>query len=369
MSGERPGAGEPTRHVLFHEGDALYDDMLDAIAAARERVWMESYIFAADGVGRRFGAALARAARRGLDTRLHIDAAGSLFLAPAGFLATLRNAGVLVREFHRWSWRDPWRYNRRNHCKLLLIDDGIVYLGGFNIHKECSRRLFGPLRWRDTHVRLQSRRLGSEAADIYQVFWDRRIPAPFRARIAADPPGEDSLVSNRTPRQRNALRRMFRHSIGGARQRVWLTTPYFSPDRRTRRHLYEAAQQAVDVRVLLPAVSDRRFMRMTARHIYARFLAAGVRVFEYRPRVLHAKTMVVDHELATIGTANLDHRSLFHNYEINYVSKSPVICRELAEQFLLDLEDSVEITAPVLGRRGLVERLVGYLGWSLRRWL
>ena len=368
--------GHPTRnpgsvieHRLFVEGDALYADMIAAINGASRRVWAESYIFAGDRVGRRVGAALARAARRGLDVRLHIDAAGSLFIAPTRFLATLGRAGVQVRKFHRWSWRDPWRYNRRNHCKLLITDDHGVYLGGFNIHEENSLECFGEGRWRDTHIRLHAPHLARQAAALFQVFWMRRVPAVLRKDLPPDLFRGDSLVTNRLRRHRHALRRLFREGIKNARREVLLTTPYFSPDRRTRRHLYQAAGQGVDVRILLPAVSDRRFMLLTARHIYARFLAAGVRVFEYRPRVLHAKTMVVDGRLATIGTANLDYRSFFHNYEINFVTDHPGICRELVELFHRDLLDAREITVDILGRRGLLERIAGYIGWRLRYWL
>nr|WP_301289454.1 cardiolipin synthase B [Natronocella acetinitrilica] len=343
--------------------------MLAAIADARERVWMESYIFSADRIGRRFAAALARAARRGLDVRLHIDAAGSLFLAPARFLDILRRAGVQVREFHRWSWRDPWRYNRRNHCKLLLIDQQTVFLGGFNIHEENSLHYHGAARWRDTHIRLDDRQMADQAGELFDVFWTRRVHRSLRKDLPPDLFCGDSLVTNRIPRHRHALRRLFREGIRTAEARVCLTTPYFSPDRRTRRHLYEAASRGVQVDLLLPAVSDRRLLQMTARHIYERFLKRGIRVHEYRPRVLHAKTMVVDRRLATIGTANLDYRSLFHNYEINFVTDNPAICNALEDLFEADLVAARQVTLESLGKRSLLDRIGGYLGWRIRYWL
>jgi cardiolipin synthase A/B len=357
-----------TDQQLFFEGDDLYESMLRDIDQARRRVWMESYIFAADRTGRRFADALVRSAERGLDTRLHVDAAGSLFVLPRRVRADLRAHGVQLREFHRWSWRDPWRYNRRNHCKLLILDDCRVYLGGFNIQDNSSRTCFGEQRWRDTHVRLDSEDLARQAVQLFETFWTRRVPRHLRWSRPPDLFRGDSLVSNRFPRHRHALRRLFSHGLRRARHRVWLTTPYFTPDRRTRWQLRAAARRGVDVRLLLPAVSDHLFVQLAARHIYRRLLLEGLRIFEYSPRVLHAKTVVVDGTWASIGTANVDHRSFFHNYEINFVTDNGDICGVLEEQFEVDLGDSVEITMEDVHRMGWWSWLGGHIAWRLRRW-
>ena len=320
--------------TLYFEGDDLYNDMLAAIDGARERVWMESYIFSADPIGQRFAAALSRAARRGLDVRLHVDAVGSLFQLPAGFLRTLEEAGVTFRSFHRWSWRDPWRYNRRNHCKLLITDRDTVFLGGFNIHRENSASLFGPQRWRDTHIRLHDTGLTAQAIGLFETFWSGRVPAWLQHRNRPERNHGDTLISNRLPRHRFALRRLYHRGLLAARHEVLLTTPYFAPDRRTRR-----------------------------------LLQRGIRLHEYRPRTLHAKTMVVDRGLATIGTANLDYRSLLHNYEINFVTRDAATCEALAQRFDGDLDESETITLGHLPRRRWWERLAGVVGWQLRHWL
>ena len=356
-------------HQLFFEGDALYEDMLQGISKAQERVWMESYIFAADRTGQRFAAALKKAAQRGLDVRLHVDAAGILFVTPMAFLNALKKAGVQVRVFHRWSWRDPWRYNRRNHCKLLLLDENHVYLGGFNIHDESSRQCVGSGRWHDTHIRLDAPEMAHQAAELFQVFWTRRVPRRLRRSTPPDLFRGDALVTNRIPRHRHALRALFHQGLSHAHSKVLLTTPYFAPDRRTRNQLTEAVSRGVEVRLLLPAISDNRLVQMTARFIYDRLLRAGVHIHEYRPRSIHAKTIVVDGAWASVGTANLDYRSLFHNYEINYTTINPSICRALEAQFAEDLKESSEITLETLSRFSWWERLGGRLGWRLRWWL
>ncbi|MFO8155183.1 MAG: phospholipase D-like domain-containing protein [Pseudomonadota bacterium] len=358
-----------TDHTLYFEGDALYADMLHAIDTARERVWMESYIFSADAVGRRFGAALARAARRGLDVRLHVDALGSLFQLPTTFVTTLRRAGVRFRAFHRWSWRDPWRYNRRNHCKMLIVDHHRFFVGGFNIHRQSSARHYGRQRWRDTHIALEDPSLTAHATGLFETFWQRRPPAWLRHRPPDPAVDGDLLISNRLPSQRHALSRLFHHGLGSARVEILLTTPYFAPDRRTRRLLYAAAARGVTVHLLLPGVTDRWLLRMTAWHIYQRLLHRGVHIHEYRPRTLHAKTLVVDGNWATLGTANLDYRSLLHNYEINYVTRRAGICSELSRQFGRDREEAETITRAHLPRRRWWERLAGVIGWRFRHWL
>ncbi len=359
----------PMVRQIFHEGDDLYDDMVRIIGQARQRVWMESYIFKGDRVGRRIAAALARAARRGLDVRLHIDAAGSLFLFPRRLQRRLREAGVRVRRFHRWSWRDPWRYNRRNHCKLLIVDQAFVYLGGFNIHEESSRRFHGDERWRDTHVRLDSEYLARQGAELFELFWTRRVPADLRRPRPPDLLAGDMLVTNRLPRHRHAMRYLLRLGLHRAKERVYLTTPYFAPDPLTARHLVDAARRGLELRLLLPARSDIRLLQLTARHLYARFLRAGVRIFEYTPRTLHAKTMVADADWASIGSANLDFRSFLHNYEIHYVTTDSATCLALRQQFEDDLRLATEVTLDSLGRHPWWERLGGWLGWQFRWWL
>lgn len=356
-------------HRIFTEGDALYDDMLRGIDRARERVWMESYIFAADHSGERFADALCAAARRGLDVRLHVDAAGMLFETPRTFLNGIAREGVKVRVFHRWSWRDPWRYNRRNHGKLLLLDRNRVYLGGFNIHDQSSRRRTGPGRWRDTHIRLDSPAMAKQAAEVFRVFWTRRIPRDPRHARPLDLFSRDALVTNRLDRHHNALKRLFRQGLSRAGSEVLITTPYFAPDPRTYRHLIQAASRGVEVRLLLPGISDNRLAQMAARFVYRRLLHAGVHIHEYRPRPIHAKTIVVDRRWASIGTANFDYRSLFHNYEINYTTIDPDICATLRAQFDADVAEATEITLDALGRFGWWERLGGRIGWRLRWWL
>ena len=346
------------------EGDGLYDAMLEAIAGARRRVCLETYIFAWDEVGQRFGAALMERARAGVHTHLLVDAFGSLGLLPRAAQAELARAGVRVRRFHRWQWRDPWRYNRRDHRKLLVVDGRTLFLGGFNIHRESSRTAYGPLRWRDTHLQMTGP-AAAQAELLFDLFWRYR-----RGRGAAIRRlGSLLLLSNHNRRGRRALRRVINGLLAGARHRAWISTPYFVPDRRLQTRLLAAARRGVDVRLLVPGKSDVALARWAAHAAYARLLEGGVRIFEYQPRVLHAKTMVVDGRRCLLGTANLDYRSLRHNYEVNLRCSDQALAHALEGYFEADLAESLEVDSGAWSRRHGLHYVAETIGWLARRWL
>jgi cardiolipin synthase len=327
-------------------------------------VWLETYIFADDEIGRRFADALAERARAGLDVRVYLDAAGSLFWLSPGLVRRMRRDGVRVRWFHRWSWRHPLRYNRRDHRKLLIVDSSIAFLGGFNIHRENSGKLYGPTRWRDTHVAVHGQ-LAQQAATIYAAFWRGRMP---RQNYTGGPVSA-VLLTNHTRRYRHRLRAFYVEIFQRARGSIFLTTPYFVPDSVLQTALLEAAERGVDVRLLLPARSDTRVARWAARALYARLLDGAVKIYEYQPRMLHAKTASVDGLWCTVGTANLDYRSFFTNYEINLFACDPALGARLHALFLDDLAESERILPGAWRRRFWLDRLPEFVGWLLRRWL
>ncbi len=349
--------------TLYTEGDDLYADMLASIASAEYSVDMESYIFAADEVGWRFAEALVAKRREGVRVRLNIDAAGSLYWGSRGLVRFMRDHDVKVHRFHRWSWRAPWRYNRRNHRKLLVVDKKEAYLGGFNIHRESSREFYGEQRWRDSHIRMRGH-LARQASFLFDRFWvgDRRW-------ILKVVNASSVLVPNHNIHCRRSFRCLYRSVFAGAEKTLYLTTPYFVPDNRTQKALKLAAERGVDVRLLVPGKSDVLLTQWAAQAAYASLLASGVRIFEYMPRMLHAKTVVIDKSWSSIGTANLDYRSFFLNYELNLVSRDRDLCFKLESQFFSDLNESREIISAHWARRRWYRRLLELIGWMARRWL
>lgn len=349
---------------LFIEGDRLYAAMLDVIRGARHSIKLESYIFADDEIGRQFATALGERARAGVQVLVHIDAAGSLFWGSRHLGQLLRREGVRLRWFHRWNWRAPWRYNRRNHRKLLVVDGRAGFLGGFNIHRENSRDAYGEARWRDTHVEVGGT-LARALQTLFDAFWrGRRRRYPF---IQA--PDGNVLITNHVWQGRLFLRNLFAAHFATAREHIWLTTPYFVPDRRTQRGLMAAARRGVDVRVLVPRKNNEHLAQWAGQAAYAALLAAGVKIHEYLPRMLHAKTVVIDGSWSSVGTANIDYRSFFLNYEINLASTDRALAAALEVEFRDDLRKSEQIAPARWARRSWLARALEFVGWLARRWL
>lgn len=359
---ERSKPADPdTSWEIFIEGDALYDAMANDIASAASSIRMESYIFASDAVGRRIAAALAVQSRRGRRVQLRVDYAGSRLDLDDALVRELREAGVAFEWSRRWQWMRPWEFHRRNHRKLLIIDDAIAYTGGFNVHDASSRRFAGERRWRDSHVRFRGAAV-RQAIDIFDE-------SNGDAKDAPNGPSAFWLIPNATRgcrrRWRCELDRVFR----AAQRRIWLTTPYFVPSHRLRKRLAQAAGRGVDVRVLTPARSDVPIAQWAARALYGTLLKRGVHVYEYQSRVLHAKTLLVDDAWAAVGSANFDYRSLFVNAEINLVGRDERFCAALAEQFRIDLESSEAIGPDQWRRRSRWNIAREALAWRIRRWL
>jgi len=209
--------------------------MLSAIASARRNIKLESYIFADDEIGWRFAEALAERARNGVEVRVLMDATASLFWSSRRLGRYMHNQGVHLRYFHRWSWRSPFRYNRRDHRKMLIVDEKQLFLGGFNIHRESSLLVYGEERWRDTHLGI-SGDLAAEASKLYDAFWHGKLD-----RMPKMVSKVSALIPNNTPLCRQPLHCLYMDGFQRAKTSIYLTTPYFVPDYRTMQALMAAA--------------------------------------------------------------------------------------------------------------------------------
>jgi cardiolipin synthase len=353
---------------LFTEGDDLYNAMIAAIGAARGNIRLESFIFAADETGWRFARALAARARAGLDVRFHFDSGGAAFRPSPNLERELVEAGVRLKWYNPWSWRHPSRYFQRNHRKLLVVDEQEAFLGGFNIRLENSRLLYGEDRQRDTHVRVHGE-LARQAAALFDRLWTQ-AEDPHVDAIPEDASEVDALLLPNFSRHcQRRLACIHAGLIAGSRRTVYITTPYFCPGTVIGQYLREAARRGVDVRLLVPRNSDPPIAGWTTRSAYSALLGAGVRIYEYLPRKLHAKTSVIDGEWAVIGSANLDYLSLFVNHELVLIARVPDLGEALRDLYRRDLGDAAEVLPSQWSERGWRERCVEVFGRTARRFL
>ena len=350
-------------YQLFYEGDDLYQDMLSAIAGAQQSILMETYLFAGYP-GWDFAKALANKAKQGLEIKIVIDAAGALLYRSHKLIRYLKKHKVKVHLFHRWSWRQPFRYNKRNHRKLLIIDETFMYIGGFNIHDASSQRYYGDKRWLDCHIRFVSP-LVETGKGLFINAWrgTEKMQKHYRlGEVLHLQDNENALVPKN-------LRETFNALWPGAQQYIYLTTPYLVPDRVTQRALIAAATRGIDVRILVPAQGNHKIVAWAARAAYAKLLHHGVRIFEYMPRMLHAKTFVMDDTWASIGSANMDYRSFFLNYELNLFTRHRDICQTLKQHFQDNCQHAREVCKVNWPNRPWSAKVTELIGWFARRWL
>ncbi|WP_066098698.1 cardiolipin synthase [Xanthomonas massiliensis] len=346
-----------TRADLLVDGAATYAALLEAIAAATDHVHLEYYIFEPDTTGTRVRDALVERARAGVAVRVLLDAVGSSRVRRA-FLEPLRQAGGEVLWFHPAQvlkpFRRPW-VNLRTHRKIAIVDGRIAFTGGINVTDTENEALRADA-YRDLHLRVEGHvvrslqmvfvedwlyagRQATSSLDVHRL-WPRDMPARRDGGIHAQVvvSGPDSALE--------AIHRLHVAAIHGARERVWLATPYFVPGEAARMALTSAALAGLDVRLLVPRVSDSRFVTWAARSYFDELLAAGVRVFEYGPRMLHSKALLVDAELCLFGSANFDHRSFRLNFEVSMLFRDRAMAAALEAVLAGDLAQAREVTAP-----------------------
>ncbi len=383
VTGTRNVPGNRVR--LLINGGQGFPAMLRGIENARTRISLASYILRMDRLGKRFVRALAEAAGRKVEVRLLLDAFGSKQLVKAD-LDGLRRAGAMVRFFNpldRWTLL---RINNRIHRKILVIDGTTAFVGGLNLAKEYDGN--GRSGWRDTHLMIK----GPAAHELEKVFarsWQqggsgflgkdlpvvgvntikRALDKPLMQVLGKKHPWQppapaaDAVVSqvvntvepdrglvpvrivwSDPDRMASRILDMILLAVNSAHERAWITSGYFVPPRILVRSLVAAARRGVDVRLLLQGVTDEPTTRVLSVGFYGELLGSGVKIYEWRGTVLHAKTVTVDGLWTTIGSCNLDGRALFLNYEANAAVMDRVLAAQMEEQFIRDLENSTPIT-------------------------
>ncbi len=342
---------------VYFQGEKAFDAMLADVAEASAEVLLESYILKDDETGRRFQRVLCAAARRGVRVRVLADALGS-FSTRSVFWSELRQAGIETRLYHPLGV--PLRFLKfRDHRKILVVDRRIAYTGGMNIGNEYGSSLLPSEGvFRDTHARVEGQ-TAWEMAIVFREGWLRAggSALPLGPLEPGTGPGPRVMVLDSRPgRGARETAASFAAIVGAARRRLWITVAYFAPRPRVLRILGGAARRGVDVRLLLPGRSDVRLVRHCGHGFFSSLLSRGVRLFEYQPAILHAKTFVADGKAAVIGSSNLDFRSFERNAECNFAILDETVGAAMEVQFEKDLAESVEIVHPAWKRRGWLHR-------------
>ncbi len=358
---------------LLCNGSEAFPAWLAAIDAAQIRVSLEMYIFNDDRIGRRFADALAQTARRGVEVRLLYDSVGCRHAATA-FFESMREAGVLAVPYHPYRFWRPhfWTLIRRNHRKTLVCDGAVAFTGGINISDMWLSKEEGGGGWHDAAVEVR----GPAVATIEAVFlrtWNWR--AKRRLRLSARrlgrpaPAGQVPLaiISNREVVDRFAIRRAALHAIRASLSRVYLASPYFVPDLGFLRGLAHAARRGIDVRILVPKHSDTQSVDLASRATFSRLLPAGVRIFEHHPMV-HTKALLVDDGFVSLGSYNIDHRSLVYNLELVVNALGREHNAQVAAMLEADMASSQEIHWASFRKRSLLSRILQRLAYCFRHW-
>jgi cardiolipin synthase len=368
--------------TLLVDGPATYAAMFKAIQEARDHINLETFIIEDDDVGRKFVDLLLQKQAEGVQVNLIYDSVGS-YGTPAAFFQRLRNRGIQVVEFNPvnpFKAHGHWLLTNPDHRKILIIDGKIAIAGGINISTVYSTRLSGrkkaegaPLPWRDTDVQIE----GPAAAEFQKLFLDT-----WQKQKGPELPGGNYFpdlkeqgnalvrVVGSTPGQSNRITFIvYVSAITFAEHSIHLTNAYFIPDDQILDAFAEAARRGVDVKIILPSTSDSSMALYAARYNYSGLLKSGVKLFEHRNALLHAKTAVIDGVWSTVGSTNMDYWSLLSDDEVNAVVLSREFAIEMEKMFVRDLAESSEIQREKWEKRSLFTRIREWFAHLFSHWM
>lgn len=408
----------PAALMHLRDGAQAFPTWLESIAAARREILLEMYWFASDPTGWRFAEALSRRARDGLDVFVLFDSVGSLG-TDRDIFAEMERSGVVLREYNPVApWRAAFRWGRlwhRDHRKMLVVDGETAFVGGINIHDEAAPKDEGGGGWRDDCARV----LGDAVDELRRLFFDNWLkrggPAPrsgippmkrprreveraaqtqdgslpaahhpaYDGAFARLVPVEESTVRARVRRAEQLraspvqvlghpvrgaarnIRRLYLFHIRTAERAILIENAYFMPDPRVRRALERAAQRGVEVRIIVPREPDVRAVGFASQATFGPLLRAGVSIHEWTMGMMHAKTALID-DWATVGSFNLDRRSLRYNLELNVAATATPFVAEVEASIRSDLLLCEAIDPAEWARRSPWRRLVTWVYYLFR---
>jgi cardiolipin synthase A/B len=346
--------------TLLENGDGFYPAMLEDIRKAKDSVNFEVYIFEPDEIGRQFMEAFKDRVRNGVEVRLLLDGFGAWKMTKR-YRDELRQAGVIVSRFRPPALRNLVRFYRRTHRRAIVVDGRVGYTGGAAVSKKWKGNVSNQHEWRDSMTRVTGPMVGGiqSAFATNWVYCTGEVLAGARffppVNQGAGPCGLSVVSSPSDALQ--PIRLLFWVSMINANHRLWICNSYFIPDKRLRDAVIKRARGGVDVRILVPGnQTDAVPVQLAGRSFYEELLAAGVRIFEFKPAMMHAKTMVVDSAWSIVGSANLDERSMELNEENVLGIADRDFARSVEEGVTADFARSREIHLEQWRKRSIFRR-------------
>ncbi len=329
-------------------GEVFFEELLARLEGAEEFIFMEYFIIAPGKMWDSILEVLKRKARAGVEVRVMYDSMGSLLLLPSGYYRQLEKEGIKCVEFNRFRPAMSSIQNNRDHRKICVVDGRVAFTGGINIGDEYINARERCGHWKDNGVMVSGEAVKSFTAMFLEMwsyasssretetFGEKFFPVESDGFVMpyGDIPGDGERVCES----------IYLNIISRANRYLYITTPYFIVGEEFITALELAAKGGVDVRIITPRIWDKRFVHITTRSYYRRLIDAGVRVYEYTPGFIHAKTFICDGVIATVGTANLDYRSLYHHYECGTWLHGCSCIENIKDDILGVLQISHEVT-------------------------
>ncbi|RSD29368.1 cardiolipin synthase [Mesobacillus subterraneus] len=348
---------------ILKNGEETFSEIKRKLREAEEFIHMEYYIFRSDRLGREIIEILIEKAQQGVEVLFLFDAAGSMKLA-AKELKDMQDAGIKAMPFSplKYGFFNQ-KFNFRNHRKIIIIDGEIGFVGGLNVGVEYlgEDEKFG--FWRDTHMVLT----GEAVYTLHNVFlldWEyvsgEKVLENHRA--VKEPKEEDELdgaiqvVASGPDTQQGIMSDFYYTMMSCATKSIWIATPYFVPDEAIRTALRVAAAKGIEVRIMVPEINDSYLTQYASRSYFSELLRNGAEIYSYKKGFLHQKVIIVDGNIASIGTANMDMRSFHLNFEVNVFLFGTSSIRDLVAHYEEDMEDSEKISPVQYYKRGFWER-------------
>jgi cardiolipin synthase len=354
------------RYDVLTNGDQIFPPMLEAIAGAKTRIVLETYIYDSGQVAEQFTAALESAARRGVLCRIVVDSVGSSGM-DEGHARRLERAGCDIAEFSPPHWYTLEELNYRSHRKLLVVDGAVGFTGGVGFADHWRGNAQDREHWRDTMIQLRGPVVRLLEAAFYENFMEVRgpvSPALDDATWADSPEGHSLVVRSSPSGGSNALKQLYLLALASARQTADITSPYFVTDESTMWSIEDAVSRGVRIRLLVEGeITDAKPVKYASRASYDHLLQLGVEIYEYQPTMLHAKAMVVDGVFCIFGSANFDNRSFELNDELNVAVSSRLLASRLLADMHGDLRRSKRLTLDAWRQRGWLEKVREHF-WS-----